>query len=101
MLTRFSWTTVLVAWSRVAAAQSPAPAPLASVAAVQLPAWIDRAGVRLPLAPGAELRAHDQVTTGAGSRLLQLLQQRCFPCRYGIGGLWIGTGRRRQHHGRS
>jgi len=61
---------MLLAWPLVAAAQSPAPAPLASVAAVQLPAWIDRAGVRLPLAPGAELRAHDQVTTGAGSRLL-------------------------------
>jgi hypothetical protein len=70
MLNRFSWAAVLVAWSLVAAAQSPAPTPLASVAAVQLPAWIDRAGVRLPLVPGAELRAHDQVMTGAGSRLL-------------------------------
>jgi hypothetical protein len=70
MLNRFSWVAVLVAWSLGTAAQSPAPTPLASVAAVQLPAWIDRAGVRLPLAPGAELRAHDQVTTGAGSRLL-------------------------------
>ncbi len=70
MLKRLSLAAVLVAWSLVAAAQFPAPAPLASVAAVQLPAWIDRAGVRLPLAPGAELRAHDQVTTGVGSRLL-------------------------------
>jgi len=70
MLKRFSWAAVLVAWSLGTAAQSRAPAPLASVAAVQLPAWIDRAGVRLPLAPGAELRAYDQVTTGAGSRLL-------------------------------
>jgi hypothetical protein len=73
MLNRFSWAAVLFAWSlgaAGAATQSPAPAPLASVAAVQLPAWIDRAGVRLPLAPGTELRAHDQVTTGTGSRLL-------------------------------
>ena len=71
MLKRFLWAAVLIAsWLGAAAAQSPAPTPLASVAAVQLPAWIDRAGVRLPLAPGAELRAHDQVTTGAGSRLL-------------------------------
>ena len=46
---------------------------LAQVAAVvdgvQMPAWIERDGRRLPLLPGMELRPGDQVVTGAGSRI--------------------------------
>lgn len=48
-------------------------APAAVVEGVQMPAWLERAGAgavrRLPLAPGMELRAGDEVKTGAGSRL--------------------------------
>jgi hypothetical protein len=51
----------------------PVQAALAQVAAVvegvQMPAWVERAGRRIPLIPGMELRAGDQVVTGAGSRL--------------------------------
>jgi len=52
----------------------PFGAALAQVAAtiegVQMPAWVERAGRRVPIIPGMELRAGDQVVTGAGSRLL-------------------------------
>jgi hypothetical protein len=52
----------------------PLHAALAQVAAtvegVQMPAWVERAGRRVPLIPGMELRAGDQLVTGAGSRLL-------------------------------
>lgn len=39
------------------------------IEAVQMPAWLQRAGGRLPLLPGTQLRAGDQVVTGAGARL--------------------------------
>ena len=62
--------TVFLLPALVAHAQpGPASAP-ASVEALQSPAWVDRAGVRYPLAPGAQLKAGDQVRTGLGSRLL-------------------------------
>lgn len=51
-----------------AAAQSPGPRDDAWVAAVQMPAWIERAGVRTPLSPGAVLRTGDVVLTGTGGR---------------------------------
>jgi hypothetical protein len=41
----------------------------ATVEGVQMPAWVQRAGGRLPLLPGMSLRAGDQVQTGAGARL--------------------------------
>lgn len=51
----------------------PLESALAQVAAVvdgvQMPAWIERDGRRLPLMPGMELRPGDQVLTGAGSRI--------------------------------
>lgn len=51
----------------------PLESALAQVAAVvdgvQMPAWIERDGRRLPLLPGMALRPGDQVTTGAGSRI--------------------------------
>src|SRR3989442_13800480 len=42
----------------------------ATIEGVQMPAWVERAGRRVPIIPGMELRAGDQVVTGAGSRLL-------------------------------
>jgi hypothetical protein len=55
------------------AALMPLESALAQVAAivdgVQMPAWIERDGRRLPLIPGMELRPGDQIITGAGSRI--------------------------------
>ncbi len=42
----------------------------ATIAGVQMPAWVERAGRRIPIIPGMELRAGDQLVTGAGSRAL-------------------------------
>jgi len=47
----------------------------ATVEGVQMPAWVERSGQRMPLAPGMELRAGDQVVTGAGARLLIKLSE--------------------------
>jgi hypothetical protein len=48
-------------------------APAAVVEGVQMPAWVERAGTgavrRLPLAPGMELRAGDELRTGVGARV--------------------------------
>jgi hypothetical protein len=49
--------------------------PAASVEAVQMPAWVERSGRRTPLLPGMELRAGDQIFTGAGSRALVRLSE--------------------------
>jgi hypothetical protein len=40
-----------------------------TVEGVQMPAWVQRGGGRLPILPGMQLRAGDQVATGAGARL--------------------------------
>ncbi|HZE61196.1 MAG TPA: FecR domain-containing protein [Burkholderiales bacterium] len=52
----------------------PVHSALAQVAAtiegVQMPAWLERSGRRVPIIPGMELRAGDQLVTGAGSRAL-------------------------------
>ena len=45
-------------------------APTAVVEGVQMPAWVERGGVKQPLAAGMELQAADRITTGANSRLL-------------------------------
>ncbi|MGD9788487.1 MAG: hypothetical protein AB7U30_11115 [Sulfuricellaceae bacterium] len=42
--------------------------PLVSVGSLQLPAWVERDGVRSPLRPGAELKQGDVVHVGAGGR---------------------------------
>jgi hypothetical protein len=36
---------------------------------VQMPAWLEREGKRVPLAPGMELRPGDRVISGAGARV--------------------------------
>ena len=51
------------------------PGPLlaqvaATVEGVQMPAWVERGGRRLPAIAGMELRAGDNVVTGPGSRML-------------------------------
>jgi SPOR domain/FecR protein len=45
-------------------------APGAVVEAVQMPAWVERDGAKIPLSPGMVLKEHDQLRTGANSRLL-------------------------------
>ena len=49
--------------------------PAASVEGVQMPAWVERGGRRTPLLPGMELRAGDQIFTGAGSRAVVRLAE--------------------------
>ena len=41
----------------------------AVVDGVQLPAWLERDGKRVPLAPGMELRAADRIFSGGGARV--------------------------------
>jgi len=45
-------------------------APGAVVEAVQMPAWVERDGAKIPLSPGMVLKEHDRLRTGANSRLL-------------------------------
>jgi len=67
---------VLLAGLAALALPGVAAVPAAVVEGVQMPAWIDRAtGGRVPIAPGMELRAGDQVHTGANSRLLVKLAE--------------------------
>ena len=47
-----------------------AAAQAAYVEGVQMPAWVERNGVKQPLAAGAALQAGDKISTGADSRLL-------------------------------
>src|SRR5437868_6225840 len=42
----------------------------ATIAGVRMPAWVDRGGRRLPIIPGLDLRAGDQLVPGAGWRAL-------------------------------
>lgn len=57
----------------LAAALQAQAAPAAMVEGVQMPAWVERAGIgavrRLPLAPGMELRGGDELRTGVGARV--------------------------------
>ncbi len=71
-MTRFMLPVVLALASSAALAQDAPKRPVAHamVEAVQMPAWIERRGVRAPLAAGTELQASDKVVTGANARLL-------------------------------
>lgn len=64
---------VLGAALLAAAAVQTRAAPAAVVEGVQMPAWVERAGIgavrRLPLAPGMELRGGDELRTGVGARV--------------------------------
>lgn len=66
---RAALAATLFAWSLGAAAQD------AVVEAVQMPAWMERDGVVVPLAPGTTLNARDAVRTGANARLLVRLAE--------------------------
>lgn len=58
------------------AADEPARgAPPAVVEAVQMPAWVERGGRRVPLAPGMALAPDDELRTGANARLLVKLAE--------------------------
>src|SRR5262245_66188123 len=68
--------TILYGLLLAAAILSTAQAqPAASVEGVQMPAWVERDGRRTALLPGMELRAGDQIYTGAGSRALVRLAE--------------------------
>ncbi len=54
----------------LAAQLAVAATPNAVVEAVQMPAWVERGGARIPLAPGMALKDTDQLRTGANSKLL-------------------------------
>ncbi len=45
------------------------------VASVQMPAWLERGGVKRPLAAGTSLDSNDIVSTGTGARLLLQLPE--------------------------
>jgi len=53
-----------------AAARAQRTAPDAVVEAVQMPAWVERGGAKIPLAPGMELHSQDRVLTGPDARIL-------------------------------
>jgi hypothetical protein len=70
---RFALMTALAAAACTAVAQDApkrAAPPQAVVEAVQMPAWVERGGARVPLAPGMALQANDELRTGADARLL-------------------------------
>ncbi len=62
---RMVWTVLGVLASLTAEA-----APNAVADMVQSPAWIERAGKKLPLAAGMELRNRDRLLTGEGGRVV-------------------------------
>lgn len=76
MVRRFTICAALLAMavgaSGVCVAQSNAAnaVPLATVEAVQMPAWVERNGASIPLAPGTELMNGDEVRTAGRSRVL-------------------------------
>jgi hypothetical protein len=72
MKTACAW--IFTAALALAATQALAAAA-ATVEGVQMPAWVERGGQRMALAPGMELRAGDQLNTGAGSRLVVKLAE--------------------------
>lgn len=50
-------------------------APAAVVEGVQMPAWVERDGQRLPVAPGMELKGGDELRTGTGARIYVKLSE--------------------------
>ncbi len=49
--------------------------PAALVEGVQMPAWVERDGKRMPVLPGMQLKPGDKLSTGPGSRLLVKLSE--------------------------
>ena len=52
-----------------------AMAAAGAVEAVQMPAWLDRAGLTVPVSPGIALQAGDTLRTGTGARLLLKVEE--------------------------
>ena len=50
-------------------AAAAAHAEIATVEAVQYPAWLERAGASVPLTPGTRLQARDRLRTGDNARV--------------------------------
>src|SRR5690349_22736038 len=69
-LLRFFVVCTFLALAQAAAAQV-----AASVEGVQMPAWIERGGVKSPLLPGMELKPGDKVIAGADSRVMIKLSE--------------------------
>ena len=63
------WLEILLSLALSLAAAGALAAPIAIVDAVQMPAWIERAGKQMPAAAGTELIATDTIRTGAGARV--------------------------------
>jgi hypothetical protein len=66
---------VLAAAALALAAQLAGAAPAAVVEGIQMPAWIERGGERLPLTVAMELRPGDRLITGEDARLLVRLAE--------------------------
>lgn len=62
-------TLLLAFLLAVAALPASAQQSGAVVDGVQMPAWLERDGKRVPLAPGMELRAGDRIFSGSGARV--------------------------------
>ena len=63
--------SIALAGAALLAAQfASAAQPQAVVEAVQMPAWVERGGAKIPLIPGMELKGTDQLRTGANAKLL-------------------------------
>lgn len=72
-MNRFALVAALAAAASATVAQDApkrAAPPQAVVEAVQMPAWVERGGARVPLAPGMGLQPNDELRTGADARLL-------------------------------
>ena len=63
------WLEIVVSLVLALAMFGASAAPAAIVDAVQMPAWVDRAGKQMPAAAGMELIATDTVRTGEGARV--------------------------------
>ena len=68
-------TLLLALLLAVASLCAHAQQPGAVVDGVQMPAWLERDGKRVPLAPGMELRAGDRIFSGAGARVAVKLSE--------------------------
>lgn len=66
---------IIAALSLALSATAALAAPTAVVEGVQMPAWVQRNGIMVPIAAGMELQAADRVTTGPNSRLLLRLAE--------------------------
>jgi len=65
----------IVAAQLFAVQPAAAAAPNSVVEAVQMPAWVERGGASIPLAPGMELRDRDRLRTGAKAKLLLKMRE--------------------------